>query len=78
VSKKEFNRAVKKFKLDNASIEIKDSKNADEIRKADKEIKSNQGLLELYRPKNCNCDCGADSVLDGRLLPINSRPTANK
>jgi hypothetical protein len=58
VSKKEFNRAVKRFRLDDSSIKATDSKNADEIRKTDKQIKDGQNLLELYRPKNCDCGCG--------------------
>jgi len=68
VSKKEFNRAVKKFRLDDASLNVQDSKNAEQIRKQDQKVKTGQQLLELYRPRNCDCNCGNDST--------NFRPTA--
>ena len=71
VSKKEFNKAVKKFKLRDVSIKAEDSKNADVIRKMDKIIKSNQDLLELYRPKNCDCNCG-ESDASSKLIRIDS------
>jgi mono/diheme cytochrome c family protein len=65
VSKREFNRAVKKFHLEAAPIEVKDSKNSKEIEKTDKEmnpqLKKALDLLELYRPKNCDCNCRAPS-----------------
>lgn len=61
VSKKEFNRKVKRFRLDDESIKVNDSKNADAIRKTDQLIKAGRDLLELYRPKNCSCGC-ADSI----------------
>jgi hypothetical protein len=39
------------------TIEAADSKNAAAIRKADAEIKTEKETIELYRPKNCNCNC---------------------
>ncbi len=57
VSKREFNRAVKRFRLQGVSIQAEDSNNADQIRKVDAKIKDSETLLELYRPKNCNCNC---------------------
>lgn len=63
VSKKEFNRIVKRFRLGDAFIKVKDSKNADAIRKTDNQIKAGWDLLELYRPKNCDCSCGGESYL---------------
>jgi mono/diheme cytochrome c family protein len=61
-TKEEFNRVVKTWSLSKVDIQANDSKNADQIRKADREIKSEQQLLELYRPKNCDCNCGGDST----------------
>lgn len=57
-SKEEFNKKVKSWSLNKVTIQAADSKNATEIRKADKEIRSQQQLIENYRPKNCNCSCG--------------------
>ncbi|MFL5742688.1 MAG: c-type cytochrome [Flavisolibacter sp.] len=64
VSKREFNRTVKSFRLDNSSIHVVDSKNAKQIRKADQKLKKGQEILELYRPKNCHCSCApADTLM---------------
>lgn len=57
VSKKEFNRTVKKFKLDDVKIRSLDSKNAGQIRKADREVDKIREELERLRPKNCDCNC---------------------
>jgi hypothetical protein len=50
---------VKRFRLGDATVKVNDSKNAGDIRKADKQIKKGQDLLQSYRPKNCDCGCGA-------------------
>jgi mono/diheme cytochrome c family protein len=63
-SKANFNFAVKNFGLDNASVTAVDSKNANEIRKGDKEIKKGDDILERYRPKKCICDCGEVPAVD--------------
>lgn len=61
ITKEEFNRLVKTWALDDITIEANDAKNAEEIRKADKEIKSQHDYLESMRPKNCDCNCGYPS-----------------
>lgn len=57
VTKKEFNRTVKKFKLDGVRVRVADSKNAGQIRKADREVNKIREELERLRPKNCDCRC---------------------
>ena len=58
VSKREFNKSVKRFGLDDVKIKADESKNSKEIRKTDKQLKKKQDILEFYKPKNCNCNCG--------------------
>jgi mono/diheme cytochrome c family protein len=60
VSKKEFNKSVKKFRLGDASIKAEETKNAEEIKNTDKEMKNKNDLLLKYKPKNCDCDCGRE------------------
>ena len=57
VSKREFNKSVKRFGLDDVKIKADESKNSKEIRKTDKQLKKKQDILEYYKPKNCNCNC---------------------
>ena len=57
-TKENFKAEIKNLGLDNVAAELKDSKNAEQIRQVDKEIKN----LEKIKPKNCNCDLlGADA-----------------
>lgn len=58
VSKREFNKSVKRFGLDDVKIKADESKNSKEIQKTDQQFKKKQDTLQLYKPKNCNCDCG--------------------
>lgn len=60
VSKRQFNRAVHKFRLDKVSIQVEDTPDADAIRKLDNQIKVSSDLLEQYRPKNCDCECSGE------------------
>gem|GEM_PF-974232 len=64
VSKEEFNKAVRAFNLDGVSIDVKDSKNAANIRSNEKEMSDKEKLLESYRPKKCRCDCGWSETAD--------------
>jgi hypothetical protein len=50
---KEFNATIEKLGFDDLRIKAKDSKNSDEIRKTDAQLKD----AEKLKPKNCNCDC---------------------
>jgi hypothetical protein len=52
ISKQQLKDEIIDLKLDNVETEIKDSKNAGEIRAIDKELKKSENL----KPKNCNCD----------------------
>jgi mono/diheme cytochrome c family protein len=45
------------FKFSQFSVKVEDSKNANEIRKANKEIKTYQSEAERFKPKNCDCFC---------------------
>lgn len=59
-SKEEFNEALRSLNTGGISISVKDTKNADEIRKTDREIKNIDSALknaEQLKPKNCDCDC---------------------
>jgi len=64
VTKAEFNQAVKSWSIERVQIQVADSKNAVQIRKTDSKFKNQQDLIESYRPKNCDCNCGlsGDSV----------------
>jgi mono/diheme cytochrome c family protein len=65
VSKREFNKSVKKFGLQDVKIKADESKNSKEIRKTDKQIKKKESILQYYKPKNCNCNCvqAADTTI---------------
>lgn len=60
-SKEEFNIELTKLNNENLKITVKDTPNADSIRKAETDLKTiDAGLkkAESLKPKNCNCDCG--------------------
>lgn len=60
ISKDALKKEIMFLGLDNVSVDITDSKNADKIRQADKELKE----IEKLRPKNCDCGISlASSVL---------------
>jgi hypothetical protein len=55
-----FNKAVSNIGDGRIKIDVHDSKNADEIRKSDTEIKNIDQQLkdaEKLKPKRCDCDC---------------------
>jgi mono/diheme cytochrome c family protein len=52
ISKQQLKAEITALKLDNVEAEVKDSKNAAEIRAIDKKINA----AESIKPKNCNCD----------------------
>ncbi|MGF2413847.1 MAG: hypothetical protein ACQUYJ_16065, partial [Ferruginibacter sp.] len=52
ISKKQLKSEISSLKLDNVDAEVKDSKNAAEIRAVDKKINA----ADKIKPKNCNCD----------------------
>lgn len=62
-TKAAFKIAIKAMKLDSVSAEIKDSKNAEQIRKTDKKIEE----LKKLKPKNCNCDIPMASIQSDAL-----------
>ncbi|MDB5253406.1 MAG: hypothetical protein JWP27_2575 [Flaviaesturariibacter sp.] len=70
VSKERFNSVVEGFTLTGLSMVASDSKNANEIRKVDKEL----DRIERLRPKTCPCQCDpANLVIDS--MPVTfSRP----
>jgi mono/diheme cytochrome c family protein len=57
ISPEEFKKAISQLLPQKISIDVVDSKNAAEIRSIDKKIEFQEGLIEKYRPKNCNCGC---------------------
>ncbi len=48
----DLNTFIKSLNLNDMNFEIKDSKNANEIREADKKLRD----IEKMKPKNCDCD----------------------
>ena len=52
ISNQQLQAEIKSLKLDDVKTEIKDSKNAEEIRAIDKQLKNTVKL----KPKNCDCD----------------------
>lgn len=63
-TKAEFNSAIKVIGGDGLKIDVKDSKNADEIRKASTDLKVIEEELkkaENMKPKNCDCDCDVET-----------------
>lgn len=64
-SKKEFNKAMDIFNDKSMKIKVQKSKNANEIRKIDKSLQKIEDKLkaaEKFKPKNCDCNCGARLV----------------
>ena len=53
VTREQFDAAIKAMNLDSINIQVQQTKNADAIRKTDKELKE----AEKLKPVNCNCDC---------------------
>ena len=59
-SKEEFNAAIAGLNTDDLKIAVKDTKNADSIRKTETDLKNIETELqkaESLKPKNCDCDC---------------------
>lgn len=59
-SKEEFNAAIAGLNTDDLKIVVKDTKNADSIRKTKTDLKNIETELqkaESLKPKNCDCDC---------------------
>ncbi len=52
ISKQQLKTEITSLKLDNLEADVKDSKNAAEIKTIDTELKK----AEKLKPKNCNCD----------------------
>lgn len=52
LSKQQLKAEITSLKLDNVDADVKDSKNAKEIKVIDKELKKTENL----KPKNCDCD----------------------
>lgn len=58
-----FNKAVNELNMSDIKINVRPTKNADSIRKADtviKNLREQLKILEQLKPKNCNCDCGSE------------------
>jgi len=59
-SKAEFTAAMQQFDPERLHIKVNDSKNANEIRKTDTDLKNIDQQLkdaEKLKPKRCDCDC---------------------
>lgn len=54
VTKEEFNRQMTQLNFDQLKISVKESRNADELRKTARDMEA----AEKLKPKNCDCDCG--------------------
>lgn len=52
VTKDQFKKEIIDLGLDDVSVKVEDSKNAEEIRKTDEKLSE----VERLKPKNCNCD----------------------
>ncbi len=52
ISKQQLKAEITALRLDNVDAEVKDSKNAEEIKAIDKQLKN----AEKLKPRNCNCD----------------------
>jgi hypothetical protein len=52
ITKQQLKKEIFALKLDDVKAEVKDSKNAEQIRDIDKKLKDNEKL----KPKNCDCD----------------------
>jgi len=61
-SKEEVYAAFKKMDTNDLAVKVEETKNASAIRQADKEIKTQQQAADIFRPKNCNCSCTADTL----------------
>ena len=60
-TKEEFNIAINNISGDKLKIHVEDSKNAQQIRKTDDNLKVIEEELrkaQNLKPKNCNCNCG--------------------
>lgn len=77
MSKEDFNQVVQSWNFENLNIQAKDSKIAEELRKADGDKKRLETILESVRPKNCNCHCGdrIDNSLDEADLYMETLPS---
>lgn len=53
VTREQFDNAIKAMNVNSMNIQVQQTKNADAIRKTDKELKE----VEKIKPVNCNCDC---------------------
>lgn len=58
------------LKFSDLSVKVEDSKNATEVRSADKNIKVLQGEAEKLRPKNCDCFCQSDTTAEAPTMEI--------
>lgn len=65
ISKQDFDKEIASMQLDRLAIGVGDAKNAEEIRKTDRELK----VVEDLKPKNCDCNCGrAAPAMDTTLI----------
>lgn len=58
------------FKFSALSVKIEDSKNATEVRRADKNTSVLKSEAEKLRPKNCNCFCQSDTTAGAPAMEI--------
>ncbi len=75
-NKELFTAAIKQLNLNRLHIKVADSKNADEIRKTDTDLKNIDQELkkaEDLKPKNCDCDCGSERAATVTSNSINNR-----
>jgi hypothetical protein len=66
-TKDAFNKAMEVFNDKTFSVQVKDAKNATDIRMLDSTLKNIDERLkeaEKLKPKNCDCDCGDAVVAD--------------
>jgi hypothetical protein len=70
VTKAAFNKQMAQLDFDQLNITVKDSKNANELRKTVRDLKA----AEQFKPKNCNCDCGILQQTDTTQSEMFYRP----
>jgi mono/diheme cytochrome c family protein len=60
MSKEEFNNSVKRWKFEDVTFNVRDSRIREQVKEADKDIRKLDTLIRSLKPKNCNCNCDGE------------------
>lgn len=80
-TKDEFAKAMSALDEEGLKVTVADSKNADEIRKTDGQLKTiNENLkkAESLKPKRCDCDCSYFGEEGGDIFPGSPAPNGQQ